>query len=253
MRIWSLTGVTPYAEVHALQRELVELRAEDQIPDTVLMLEHEPTITRGRGLQFTGEARVKQVPLGPLPANYAYVEIERGGDLTAHEPGQLVVYPILKLDGRGATPARDIGAYLRWFESVLISALQSWGLEGRSVPDATGVWVGERKVASLGVAARKWVTYHGIAINAVNTLEGFSHITPCGFSPEVMTRLSDLIPEPLRSQWFEAGWREELECRLAERLDPTAPIEALSLAAALRRVRGEAEPPTVTLLSESAL
>ncbi len=246
MRIWSLTGQLPYDAVHALQKELVERRANDQIPDTVLMLEHTPTITRGRGLQFSGssdDARERQMPMAPLPSHFAYAEIERGGDLTAHEPGQLVIYPILKLDGSGPTPKNDIGGYLRWFENVLIGALGAWELEGRSVPDATGVWVGDRKLASLGVAARKWVTYHGMAINAVNDLEGFKHISPCGFSPEVMTRLHDLLPEHARAAWLDAGWREELECRLAERMDSTAPIEALTLEAAMRRVRGEMEPP----------
>lgn len=149
---------------------------------------------------------------GPLPKGVSFSESERGGDLTYHGPGQLVVYPICKLDGSGFGPNHDVAAFLRRLEGVLIDVIADLGLKGESRPDATGVWVGPKKLASIGIAVKKWVTYHGIAINAVNDLAPFSLISPCGYSPEVMTRLSDLSPEWARNTG--ASWRGDLESRM---------------------------------------
>src|SRR4051812_23658491 len=102
MNFVSLPGLTSYEAAKKLQLEYVELRSQDKIPDTVIFLEHTPVITRGRGLQFTGVDRPKQMPLlQPLPPGIDFSETERGGDLTYHGPGQLVIYPIFKLDGKG--------------------------------------------------------------------------------------------------------------------------------------------------------
>src|SRR5262245_57388307 len=139
-RFWSLTGLVSYSEAQALQLRLVELRAAGRVPDTVLFLEHWPVVTRGRGLQFTGEARARHVPLAAeLPAGVEFTESERGGDLTYHGPGQLVIYPICKLDGQGFGPRQDITAFLRRFEGVLIDELVSLGLNASSRDGATGV------------------------------------------------------------------------------------------------------------------
>ncbi len=205
----SLPGLTPYAEAYALQLDLVEKRARDEIADTVLFVEHPSVVTRGRGLQWTGVARERSMPMGPLPVGMDYVEIERGGDLTWHGPGQLVVYPIMKLDGKGVAPARDVAAYIRWMEALLIDVLAKYDVRAGAKPGATGVWVGEeldRKIASIGIAVRKWVTFHGIGLNVVNDLQPFHAISPCGFSPEVMTRLSDLAS-------VSGHWRADLEAR----------------------------------------
>jgi lipoyl(octanoyl) transferase len=242
MVFWSLTGLTPYESARELQLKLVDLRAADRIEDTVLFLEHEPVITRGRGLQFTGTPRPRHMPLpGPLPSGVAFAESERGGDLTYHGPGQLVIYPIFKLDGQGFGPNHDVAGFLRRFEQVFIDVigeLSNGSARAESREHATGGWVGERKVASMGIAIRKWVTYHGLAINCVNDLKPFHLISPCGFSPEVMTRLSDLME---LGDWAEKG-RACLETAIMEKLAPpgkASHILKLSYADALGRLENE--------------
>ena len=242
VQFWSLTGYPEYEEVRRLQLALVESRIEDRIPDTVLFLEHSPVITRGRGLQHTGVASVarpKHMPLGALPEGIQFSETERGGDLTYHGPGQLVIYPICRLDGQGFGPKQDIGIFLRHFEAVLIRVLAKYGLAAESRPNATGVWVSGRKLASIGIAVRKWVTYHGMAINCVNDLSPFHSFSPCGFDPEIMTRLVDL------GDFGSSGqkWRDELQNEFAGEMGagtPAAsrrkPILSLSLADAAERV-----------------
>jgi lipoyl(octanoyl) transferase len=221
MRFWSLPGLVSYAEAREFQKALVDQRAADEIPDTILFLEHEPVITRGRGLQFTGEIRARHMPMPiQLPPGVAFAESERGGDLTYHGPGQLVVYPIVKLDGKGWAPHHDVTGFLRRFEQIFIDELASMGLTADARSGAAGVWVGDKKVASIGIAVRKWVTYHGIAINVVNDLSPFHIFSPCGFASEVMTRLSDLVPD------FEKdGWRERLEKGIAGRVEVGAFVE----------------------------
>lgn len=258
MNFWSLSGLTRYEAVRELQLALVDLRARDLIADTVLFIEHEPVITRGRGLQFTGAPGPRQMPLpGALPAEVSFAESERGGDLTYHGPGQLVVYPICKLDGRGFGPHHDVAAFLRRFEQVFIDVVTELGkgrVQAVARENATGVWVrmpeglrshgmaetggygnADKKLASMGIAVRRWVVYHGLAINCVNDLEPFRLISPCGYSPDVMTRLSDLLgseSEEARTllDWERRG-RADLERRLADR------IEASSFDPAIRAVR----------------
>lgn len=224
MRFWSLSGTNGYAEVRELQLRLVELRAQDLIPDTVLFLEHTPVITRGRGLQFTGRPRERHMPLAqPLPQGIEFYETERGGDLTYHGPGQLVIYPICKLDGSGFGPNRDVAGFLRIMEKVVVDELASWGFNAESRENATGVWIAGRKVVSAGIAVRRWVTYHGLAINCVNDLTPFQLISPCGFDADIMARLCDLMAEKGNlkslSGWADGpGWRIALESRLARRM-----------------------------------
>ncbi|MDR3606503.1 MAG: lipoyl(octanoyl) transferase LipB [Oligoflexia bacterium] len=237
MRFWSLRGdqgeTVSYANARELQLTLLERRAADECPDTILFLEHDPVITRGRGLQFTGAPRPRHMPVPvALPPGIEFSESERGGDLTYHGPGQLVVYPIVKLDGSNPfAPHHDVTGFLRRFEQIFIDELASRGLNAEARENATGVWVGEKKVASIGIAVRKWVTYHGIAINVVNDLAPFSLISPCGFAPEVMARLSDLIPGFGTSA---ADWRTDLEHGLASRIEKDAKIERITLSEALR-------------------
>lgn len=254
MQFWSLTGLTKYEDARRLQLALVDARADDQIPDTVLFVEHEPVVTRGRGLQrglsdvdASGKPLPRQIALpGPLPAGVAFAESERGGDLTYHGPGQLVIYPICKLDGRGFGPARDVAGFLRRFEHTVIELIGEWSdgaAQGLACEGATGVWVhksGEskdraRKIASMGIAVRRWVTYHGLAINCVNDLGGFHLISPCGFAPEVMTRLSDWLPSKSETARALGDWPVEgrtwLEARIAQKLAPrqsTSHIQNLS-------------------------
>jgi lipoate-protein ligase B len=198
-------------------------------------------VTRGKGLQFTGDlSRPRAMPiLQPLPASIPLVDCERGGDLTYHGPGQLVIYPICKLDGSGWGPRRDVEGFLRKVEQLVIDELQARGLSAGIRHQATGVWVGERKIASMGIAVRRWVTYHGMAINLVNDLSPFLWISPCGFQGEVMTRYLDLIPdshsEKERQKTIpDQGWtelRSNWEHALARRMGIATPPQSIDLSA----------------------
>lgn len=210
MRFWSIQGLVSYEVARRIQLDLVELRSTDQIQDTVLFLEHSPVVTRGRGLQWNGEQRPRHLPiLSPLPNEIEFAESERGGDLTYHGPGQLVCYPICKLDRPGFTTNRDVAGFIRHMESVVIRFLLKQGLQAEPKAHATGVWVGQKKIASIGIAVKKWTVYHGLALNVVNDLKSFQFISPCGFPPDTMTRLADWIDlDPL-------SWRSEIERVLA--------------------------------------
>ena len=147
--------------------------------ETVLLLEHEPVYTIGR-LPDKSSLR----GLGQLP--YPVFETNRGGQATYHGPGQLVGYPILDLRVRG----RDLHVYLRSLENLLIDLAEDFGIHASRVEGKTGVWVEDRKIASIGVGVRKWVTMHGFALNVSNDLQGFQHIIPCGIADVRMTSIS---------------------------------------------------------------
>jgi lipoyl(octanoyl) transferase len=175
-------GRTRFEDAHLLQRELVERRADDEIGDVLVLTEHEPVITVGRGADVES--------LGEL--GILVVVIERGGEATYHGPGQLVAYPTLKLpEGR-----RDLHRYLRDLEEVVIGVLAELDVAGSRRAGLTGVWIGERKVCSIGVAVRRWVTYHGLALNLHTDLAAFRRFRPCGLDPEVMTRVADYAELP---------------------------------------------------------
>lgn len=217
----------PYALAWTFQKELLERRVRDEVPDTFLFVEHPPTITRGRGLQKKPDERDEErerdssraVPLAAIPAGTEYFEIERGGDLTWHGPGQLVVYPIIKLDGAGFGPDHDVAAYLRKLESVFGRWLGRYGLRTEAREHATGIWVipqggGPKKIASIGIAVRKWVSYHGIGLNLANELSAYRAISPCGFDPSVMTTLAAESSSFVKRGWTPAV-RAEVEREIA--------------------------------------
>lgn len=182
-------GRRGYSEVHALQQDLVERRLRGEITDTLVLVEHEPVITIGRGADRS-VAEQTGLPI---------FEVERGGEATYHGPGQVVAYPILLLpEGR-----RDLHRYLRDLEEVLIRVLAEVEIEGRREEGLTGVWIGNRKVASLGVAVRRWVTWHGLALNVHTDLEAFQRFRPCGLDASVMTRLADHASLPPATILFE--------------------------------------------------
>ena len=178
-------GRKPYGEVHELQRSLVADRIAGDVGDTLLLTEHEPVLTVGRG---TADEELHTLERTGIPV----VVVERGGEATYHGPGQLVVYPILLLpEGR-----RDLHRYLRDLEEVVLGVLADLDIDGARRPGLTGVWIGERKVCSIGVAVRRWVTWHGLALNLHTDLTPFRRFHPCGLSPDVMTRVSDHIELP---------------------------------------------------------
>ena len=171
-------GTRDYADAWRAQLELVAARQADQAPDTLILVEHPHVITLGR----RREAQRNVLTPGDIPI----FEIERGGDVTYHGPGQLVGYPIVKLDG----DERDLHAYLRNVEQGLIDACGELGLSAMRNPGWTGAWIGPRKVASIGIAVRRWVTLHGFALNVSTDLSRFAAINPCGLDAQVMTSLA---------------------------------------------------------------
>jgi lipoyl(octanoyl) transferase len=147
--------------------------------ESVILLEHEPVYTIGRLLD---KSSLRVADLLPYPV----FETNRGGQATYHGPGQLVGYPILDLRARG----RDLHCYLRKLEDLLIDLLKEFGIKGHKLEGKTGVWVQDRKIASIGVGVRKWVTMHGFALNVASDLSGFQSIIPCGLSGVRMTSIS---------------------------------------------------------------
>jgi lipoyl(octanoyl) transferase len=159
-----------------------EERLEDCVnngAETVILLEHEPVYTIGRLMDKSSLRTVNQLP-------YPVYETNRGGQATYHGPGQLVGYPIIDLRARG----RDLHCYLRNLEGLLIDLLKEFKIVGSKVAGKTGVWVQDRKIASIGVGVRKWVTMHGFALNVASDLSGFLNIIPCGLSGVRMTSIS---------------------------------------------------------------
>ena len=174
-----------YAETLDLQRRLCHERAaaDHDLDDVLLLVEHEPVITLGRTTQASS------LPITPEAIARHGVgvhEVERGGDVTWHGPGQLVGYPIVDL----RRMREDLHWYLRTLEDALIDALEALGIPADRNPGYTGVWTAGRKIASMGVHVKRWVTLHGFALNVVNDLSGFDLIVPCGIQRVVMTSVA---------------------------------------------------------------
>lgn len=172
-------GRINFADALALQEEIVGRKIVDtEAPDELLLLEHEPVFTIGRTpdqSSLRGGAHL----LHPL------FQINRGGQATYHGPGQLVGYPLIDLR-RGV---RDLHRYLRWIEEVLITLLARYDIHAERREGLTGVWVGNRKIASIGVGVRHWITMHGFALNVCGDLSAFNAITPCGIANVQMTSI----------------------------------------------------------------
>jgi lipoyl(octanoyl) transferase len=178
-----LPGLTPYAEAWDLQKDLVRLRKNDDIPDTFVLCEHPPVFTVGRAAKDATNLGAGEEYLRALGAEVFWSD--RGGDATFHGPGQIVGYPILRLE------VRDTHAYLRELEDVIIRVLADYDLEGRHHPEYTGVWVANRKIAAIGVKfSSGWITSHGFALNVKTDLTWFDRITPCGIEEFGVTSLT---------------------------------------------------------------
>jgi lipoate-protein ligase B len=195
-----------YKETWELQHRLVELRARAQVPDLLLLVEHPHVITMGKSAR----------PENILHKRFPIYEVERGGDVTYHGYGQLVGYPIMDLAQRG----KDIRRYVRGLEATLIETLDHFGISAQRIEGRTGVWIGgQKKIASIGVAVRSWVTFHGFALNVSTDLSCFSIINPCGYDSGVMTSMAEQlgrqvsiteVKEPLANA-FEHVFVTELE------------------------------------------
>jgi lipoyl(octanoyl) transferase len=177
-------GVMPYATALDLQREVARLRIAGTIAEDVLLLvEHPPVVTLGRSAK---EQHLLASPELLRARGVERFEVERGGDVTFHGPGQLVGYPIIDLKRH----RRDLHWYLRQVEEALIVALADFGIVGERSLGQTGVWTQGRKIASIGVHARDWVTWHGFALNVTTDLSYFDLMVPCGIQSVTMTSIS---------------------------------------------------------------
>lgn len=183
-------GTVEYDEALALQERLHTARRAGTIEDTLLLLQHPAVITLGRS------AHAENLLVDPAALERRGVQVRdaaRGGDVTYHGPGQLVGYPIMDLAGH----RKDVHWYLRGLEETLIFTLAQFGLVGGRVKGLTGVWVGEEKVAAIGIGVRGWVTWHGFALNVSTELDAFRLIVPCGIRDRGVTSLERLLGEPV--------------------------------------------------------
>ena len=171
-------GRVDYASALQLQQQLASRRKQGLIPDQLLLLEHPHVITMGRNGHMENLLANHDIL---ARAGIAFFPTDRGGDVTYHGPGQLVGYPILDLRDW----QRDVGAYVRAVEETIIATLAEYGIEAGRIPKLTGVWVGERKIAAIGVHLSRWVTSHGFALNVSTDLSYFQYIVPCGLTRPV--------------------------------------------------------------------
>jgi len=166
-------GRMEYGQALHLQRELAAKRAKGEIPDTLVLVEHEHVITLGR----------KTTPANFKPQNIPVFQVERGGDATYHGPGQLVGYPIILLSDH------DVRRHVRSMEEAIIRTAKAYGVAGERVEGHPGIWVQGKKLASIGVSVTDWVSYHGFALNVNTDLSYFELIRPCGLDPTTMTSM----------------------------------------------------------------
>lgn len=177
-------GRVDYAQALTWQEELLKRRCQGLDRDALLLLEHPPVFTLGRGGDERHVLTPREVPVH---------RVGRGGNVTFHGPGQLVGYPIIDLTRRG----RDVHAYLRALEDVLIAVLAAYRLYGQRRTSLTGVWVGDEKIASIGIGVRRWITYHGFALNVDPDLSYFADIVPCGLAGVRVTSMAQLLTQPV--------------------------------------------------------
>lgn len=179
-------GLIDYEDCHRIQKEFVARRKRGDSGDVFIIAEHPNVFTIGR----TGKRENLLVDERGLAGKGVKVlDVERGGDITFHGPGQLIVYPIVDLKNRG----RDIHRHLRDLEQVAIELLKRYGIASRTVKGKTGVWLNDEKICSVGVAATNWVTYHGMSININVDLGYFAMINPCGMTDVMMTSLKKVL------------------------------------------------------------
>lgn len=203
-------GRTPYAEAWARQEELVARRITGDVGDTLVFTEHDPVFTIG--LRSGADAHLVWNAGQLAREGISVVKTNRGGDITYHGPGQVVGYPIISL-----ATHKDLHAYLRFLEQVVINALGSLGLAADRRGGKTGIWLGKRKIAAIGVAVRRWVTYHGFALNVNTELRHFGGIIPCGIGAEdgAVTSMAAELGRPVN----ESEVKQVLAAEFARQLD----------------------------------
>ena len=204
-------GRMDYGRALEAQRALASRRAAGEVPDLLMLLEHDHVITLGR----------KTTPPNLRPQQVPVFEVERGGDATYHGPGQLVGYPIVALADH------DVRRHVKAIESALIAAVSPWGIAAGTLEGHPGVWVGGRKLASIGVAVTGWVAYHGFALNVSTDMSYFELIRPCGLDPGSMTSMERLAGRPVALQAVKERVAQEYSKASGVPLSPGPPLESL--------------------------
>ena len=217
--LWTVPlGRLGYAEALELQRSIARDRISGAISqDVLLLMEHPPVVTLGRS---TKQKHLVASPEFLQTHGVELFDVERGGDVTFHGPGQLVGYPIVDLKRH----RQDLHWYLRKIEEALINALADYGIPGERNPTFTGVWTRGKKIASIGVYARAWVTWHGFALNVTTDLSFFDLIVPCGITGVVMTSIAREIGSDVSAQ----DVRDRVSAKFAEAFDLTVVVTSRS-------------------------
>ena len=224
-----LRGRTPYADAWALQKRLVAARQQDRIGDGLILLEHPPVVTLGRSARAEHLLVPREVLAGQGMEVY---EVERGGSVTYHGPGQLVGYPILHL----ASVGEDVVGFVRALEETLIRTLASWGIPAARLAGYPGVWVSGEKIAAVGVAIKRKVTMHGFALNVDPDLSHFAVINPCGLGRPV-TSMARVLGRPVSVDDVRPAYRRAFSDVFALALEPVT-------AAVLDRALSEEPAPS---------
>lgn len=183
-------GLIGYSDAYYLQRDLHRQRFDGEITDTLLLMEHPPTITIGKSGKLEN-VLASQAQLAKQGVSLFFVD--RGGDVTYHGPGQLVAYPIIDLRRRG----RDVHKYLYELEEVVVRTLNDFSIKSGRDSNHAGVWVKNEEIAAVGLSVRKWISMHGFALNVNTDLEQFSLINPCGFPNRKATSMSNLLSQDI--------------------------------------------------------
>jgi lipoyl(octanoyl) transferase len=191
--LYEIPGLTPYQDAMAIQQDLAGARSQGAVPDMVMMLEHEPVISLGSRAVAAEELLLAAVDY--TRRGIDVVEVNRGGRSTYHGPGQLVCYPVLDLQVHG----KDLHRYVHNLEEVLIATLRALGIDGRRMDarDLSGVWVGERKIASIGVRCARWITTHGFSLNADLDLAVYETFDACGLGGAAFTSVTEELGTPV--------------------------------------------------------
>jgi len=199
-------GRTDFANVLALQEEIVaKKRADPSHPDKLLLLEHEPVYTIGRTPDQSSL-------LGAVHLPHPLFAINRGGQATYHGPGQLMGYPIIDLRGCG----QDLHRYLRWLEQLLIEMLAQYEIAATQRASLTGVWIDDRKIASIGVGVRHWITMHGFALNVCGDLSPFDQIVPCGIDNVAITSMEKETGRPFSVETIATAFEKIASRRISD-------------------------------------
>ena len=199
-------GRTDFANALALQEEIVaKKRADPSHPDELLLLEHDPVYTIGRTPDQSSLLGAAHLPHPLFPIN-------RGGQATYHGPGQLMGYPIIDLRGCG----QDLHRYLRWLEQLLIEMLAQYEIAATQRASLTGVWIDDRKIASIGVGVRHWITMHGFALNVCGDLSPFNQIVPCGIDNVAMTSMEKETGQPFSVETVATAFEKIASRRISD-------------------------------------